>query len=275
MGEAAKDILVKNIQALLALDEPDVSKRASLLADRMGISLQSGHSLLLGGCDSLSTIVDIAAALDVPPSTLIDAALTESNVVRAQLSIDSVDYPVVAWLDPKPTMPWNADRLVGRHLRSGWNIARFAAGERAPCFQVRHYHAQGEPVSRPRCSVAVYVQDAVCMAEAICEGLAQHGFTPVPVLHEQELYAAGGGDVPDVVILAASNYETVCGQMHINLGRIVPTIVLDDENARAKLSDPARGIFFAEETAISILTALRSVFYFSRHRTPTHQPMRV
>lgn len=268
--EAARSVLIDNIRRVLEMAEPDHSKHASLLADRMGVTRQTGHRLLKGGTSSLTTLHQVAGALDISTATLLDASLMDAKVVRARMHItDTVfDYHVVAWLDPNPYTPWNLAQLVCYRDGDFWRISSYGAAESRKVYRVLHYEGKGEPISRPYCNVGVYFDGDDEEGLAVAQSLSGHGYTTLVVQDDEHLSTINDVGKPDVLIIRKPDFEKTCQHVRERARRTIPTIVMIDKRPPIAQNQADKGMFFCEPQGAALLHLLRTMFSFKRPLGP-------
>lgn len=260
---AVKAALIANMQAVMAMDEPDDSTWAGLLADRIGVSRQKGWRLRNQGTDSVSTIEQIASALDVSPFALIDQTLVGKMVVRARLRLDEADYPCVTWLAPEPSVPGDATDLVARFIDGDWRLARFADGPQTPSHRVIYFEGRGDPYSRSVCVVVTFVEGDMAGAEDMAAGLARSGFAVVPHANLDELQSFCRSSRPDIAILLANKPEDVAMRINQAAGTIVPAVILHI-CPEPEMNRPDLGLFVSYPDELSMLYTIRAIVHFSR-----------
>jgi len=268
-----KSALVANIESVLALDEPNPSHWASLLAYRMGVSRQTGWRILNHGTESLRTLQQIADALGLSASALIDPALVGKRAVRARITIDGAEYPCTAWVDTEATVPWNADTLVARHQGGCWRIGRFASGSRAPAQVVCYYEGQAEPLSKSHCVVGILAESDLPAVESIAASLSAYGFTPLIAHDTASLLAQARETRLDALIIQSTQPRRTALALSAELGCAIPAIILLDEQQLDIPPDPLRGFFYARKNVFDVMVALRSFVSFTpRAGMPPAQP---
>ncbi|MBV8657996.1 MAG: hypothetical protein JO142_09275 [Burkholderiales bacterium] len=263
-----KSALVSNIESVLALDEPNPSHWASLLAYRMGVSRQTGWRILNHGTESLRTLQQIADALGLSASALIDPALVGKRALRARITVDGAEYACVAWVDSEPTVPWNADTLVARCQNGCWRVGRFASGSRAPAQVVRYYEGQPEPLSKSQCTIAILAESDLPAIESIAASLSAYGFSPLIAHDTASLLAQARSLAPDALLIQSSQPRRMALALSAELGRAIPAIILLDEQQLDIPPDPLRGFFYARKNVFDVMMALRTFVSF----TPRAQP---
>lgn len=264
---AKKSAFQKNLEALVAIEEPDPQHRASHLARRLGRSRQTAHDYLTVGTNSIFAVEHIAETFNTTISAMLDSSHEGyARVDGARLAIGGEFVLLItAYIEPEPTIPSCEEDLVTYYVDGVAWIGPFSEGPRTPAHTVRWIEGVGDVSPRSTCSVSIYAKDSA-VGRSVLAVLEKRGYTVA--LHGNPCVKTGG--LPDVVIAQGYDVDTA-RSIRREQNERASLIVLQDVPCPHNQRDR---IFFTAPNDFSALMTLREIFRFSPVSQPNNSPFR-
>lgn len=265
MGDVGA-IVAENIRLLLSMDEPDRQKHASMLADLLGVTQQTGDQLLSEGAANFDKLAEIADAFQVPAPMLLDASLVGTKAVRARYALDRYEYPAIAWIDPVPRSEWKASQLVVRWSDSNWRIASWMAECQEQCNAIVKFVGLPTPFARHDCSVGIYLEGAPDEQALIASKLRGFGYSLIQIENREALARQASLGMPDIFLVEGESYPEIIRDIQSHAKRIIPIVVMMNDVGITDADRSDWGVSYVDRNAVAVLSELRKIVYFRPSR---------
>lgn len=264
---AKKSAFQRNLEALVAIEEPDPQHRTAHLARRLERSRQTAHDYLTVGTNSILAVEQIAEAFNTTVSAMLDSSHEGyTRIDNARMAIGGTFVLLMTvYIEPMPAIPPCEEDLVVYYLDGVAWAGPFSEGPRTPAYAVRWIEGVGDIAPRNHCQVSVYVMDPE-LGRSVLVALEKRGYT-VALPDDPDAKTIG---LPDIIIVQKYDIETAKAIRRRQNPRAA-LVILQDE---PRPNHPEDRIFFTTPNDFSALMLAREIIRFSPTPQPNNNPFR-